>query len=95
MMATGLLLLKIQRKYPDLEILPIRKWRIRKDLIKSIISISLPAAIEKLIMRSGQLIYGGMIIAIGTKAYAAHNIAETLKPSLIYQAWVLVWQLRR
>lgn len=30
-------------------------------------------------MRSGQLIYGGMIIRIGTEAYAAHNIAGTIE----------------
>ena len=30
-------------------------------------------------MRSGQLIYGGMIIKIGTEAYAAHNIAGTIE----------------
>lgn len=30
-------------------------------------------------MRSGQIMYGGMIIRIGTEAYAAHNIAGTIE----------------
>ena len=30
-------------------------------------------------MRFGQLVYGGLIIKIGTEAYAAHNIAGTIE----------------
>ena len=51
----------------------------QKNFIKNLLNISLPAAAEKLIMRSGQVIYGSMIISIGTKAYAAHNIAGTIE----------------
>lgn len=47
--------------------------------IKRMMAISLPAALEKLIMRSGQIIYGGLIIRISTEAYAAHNIAGTIE----------------
>lgn len=50
-----------------------------RDFIQKLLKISLPAAIEKLIMRSGQIIYGGMIIRISTEAYAAHNIAGTIE----------------
>ncbi|MCQ1529967.1 MATE family efflux transporter [Lutispora saccharofermentans] len=55
------------------------KWCIDKDILKSIAEIGLPAAFEKLFMRFGQLIYGGMIVKIGTEAYAAHNIAGTIE----------------
>ena len=54
-------------------------WKPDFTMLKSITKISIPAAIERLIMRSGQLIYGGMIIKIGTEAYAAHNIAGTIE----------------
>jgi len=55
------------------------KWTIERKTIKAILKIGFPAAIEKIIMRSGQLLYGGMIISIGTAAYAAHNIAGTIE----------------
>ncbi|MGB3367882.1 MAG: MATE family efflux transporter [Acidaminobacteraceae bacterium] len=55
------------------------KWKIRKDVIKSITMIGIPAGVEKLIMRSGQVVYGSMIVSIGTSAYAAHNVAGTIE----------------
>lgn len=55
------------------------EWKIKKDIIKSITMIGVPAGIEKLIMRSGQVVYGAMIVSIGTSAYAAHNIAGTIE----------------
>lgn len=56
-----------------------KDWKVDYQLMKSILKVGLPAAIEKVIMRSGQLLYGGMIISIGTAAYAAHNIAGTIE----------------
>ena len=47
--------------------------------IKDIGIISIPAAMEKLIMRTGQLIYISMIISIGEATYAAHNIAGVIE----------------
>lgn len=55
------------------------KWSVDKDILKSITKIGLPAGFEKLIMRFGQLVYSGLIIKIGTEAYAAHNIAGTIE----------------
>lgn len=55
------------------------KWIIDKKLLISISRIGIPAGIEKLIMRFGQLVYGAMIIALGTSAYVAHNIAGTIE----------------
>ncbi|NBG88162.1 MATE family efflux transporter [Isachenkonia alkalipeptolytica] len=54
-------------------------WKLDLKMFKTLTKISIPAAVERLIMRSGQLIYGGMIIKIGTEAYAAHNIAGTIE----------------
>ncbi|NMM63419.1 MATE family efflux transporter [Clostridium sp. P21] len=55
------------------------KWIINKKLLISIGKIGIPAGIEKLIMRFGQLVYGAMIIDLGTSAYVAHNIAGTIE----------------
>lgn len=74
-----LLLKKMNGKDVKIRIRLLGEWKIDKSILKSIIKISLPAAVERLIMRSGQLVYGGMIIKIGTEAYAAHNIAGTIE----------------
>lgn len=55
------------------------KWEVDTSISKVILNISLPAAFERLIMRTGQLVYGGIIISMGTAAYAAHNIAGTIE----------------
>lgn len=74
-----LLLRKINSDKTKIHINISEKWNIDKDILKSITKIGLPAALEKLIMRFGQLVYGGMIIKISTEAYAAHNIAGTIE----------------
>lgn len=50
-----------------------------KKELSSILEIGVPAGIEKLIMRIGQLVYNSMIISIGTAAYVAHNIAGNIE----------------
>ena len=74
-----LLLRKINSNETKIHINILVKWSIDKDILKSITKIGLPAGFEKLIMRFGQLVYGGLIIKIGTEAYAAHNIAGTIE----------------
>lgn len=74
-----LLLKKINGKETKISIYIFKQWKIDFSMLKSITKISIPVAVERLIMRSGQLIYGGMIINIGTEAYAAHNIAGTIE----------------
>lgn len=44
-----------------------------------ILKLSAPAAVERLIMRLGQVLYFGLIIRIGTETYAAHLIAGNLE----------------
>jgi len=45
----------------------------------SILKLSIPVAIERLIMRLGQVLYFGLIIKIGTHTYAAHSIAGNIE----------------
>ncbi len=47
--------------------------------IKTILRVGIPAGIEKLIMRIGQLVYNAMVIHLGTTAYVAHNIASNIE----------------
>jgi putative MATE family efflux protein len=49
-------------------------WRLAGSMIK----FAIPATIERLSMRLGQVIYFGFIVRMGTEVYATHNIAGTL-----------------
>jgi putative MATE family efflux protein len=46
---------------------------------KSILTLSTPAAIERLIMRLGQVLYFGLIVKIGSDTFAAHSIAGNIE----------------
>lgn len=51
----------------------------RKSNYKELISLSIPAALERLMMRLGQVVYFGLIVSIGVKTYAAHTIAGNIE----------------
>lgn len=51
----------------------------KDDISSSILKISTPAAIERLIMRLGQVLYFGLIVKIGADTYAAHSIAGNIE----------------
>lgn len=50
-----------------------------KEGMSSILKISTPTAIERLIMRLGQVLYFGLIVKIGADTYAAHSIAGNIE----------------
>lgn len=54
------------------------RWKIDRKMIKTISKIGIPAGLEKLFMRIGQLSYNSFIISFGTTSYVAHNIAGTI-----------------
>ena len=56
-----------------------KELKIQKVIMQSMIKVSIPAGIEKLIMRTGQLVYNGMIISLGTASYVAHNIGGSIE----------------
>lgn len=74
-----ILLRKLNHREMKLEVKLFGNWKIDRKILSSITKIGLPVAGERLIMRIGQLVYGAMIIKIGTEAYAAHNIAGTIE----------------
>lgn len=49
------------------------------DTFHEIAAVGIPAGMEKLIMRMGQLVYNAMILSLGTAAYVAHNVAGTIE----------------
>jgi putative MATE family efflux protein len=53
------------------------KYRINMDIIKKILNIGTPAALEQLSMRVGQMLYGRKVAMLGTVIYASHRIALT------------------
>ncbi|MEB3102998.1 MATE family efflux transporter [Ferviditalea candida] len=53
---------------------PLRLWSIRRDLLAKLSRLATPAALERLFMRMGQILYFGMIIRMGTEVYAAHTL---------------------
>jgi len=50
-----------------------------KLLFSPIIRLATPAAIERLVMRLGQVLYFGLIVVIGTETFAAHTIAGNIE----------------
>lgn len=50
-------------------------YRFEPDIIKSVLNIGIPAAIEQLIMRGGALLFARLIAGFGTIMFAAHQIA--------------------
>lgn len=49
------------------------------ELTLPLLRLSGPAALERLIMRFGQVLYFGLIVRIGTEVYAAHTIAGNIE----------------
>jgi len=45
------------------------------DLIKRIVRVGIPAAMERVAMSSGQIMFNRIVASLGTTAYAAHHLA--------------------
>jgi putative MATE family efflux protein len=54
-------------------------WKIDKEHQLELLSLGSPAAIERLAMRAGQIVYFGFIVALGTNTFAAHQIAGNIE----------------
>lgn len=50
-----------------------------KSNFRPLINLSIPAALERLVMRLGQVVYFGLIVAISAKTFAAHTIAGNIE----------------
>ena len=54
-----------------------------KQNYNDLLKLSIPAALERLVMRLGQVFYFGLIVAIGAKTFSAHSIAGSIE-SFVY-----------
>lgn len=55
----------------------------QKSNYRELLNISFPAALERLVMRLGQVLYFGLIVGIGAKTYSSHSIAGSIE-SFVY-----------
>jgi len=46
-----------------------------RETVRRILKVGLPAALEQLVMRSGQMIFARIVSSFGTVTYAAHQVA--------------------
>lgn len=53
-------------------------WRLDLGLVKRLLNIGTPAAVEQVFMRLGMTTYSAMVISLGTLVYAAQNIIFTI-----------------
>ncbi|MBI0581341.1 MATE family efflux transporter [Neobacillus cucumis] len=67
----------ISQKIPAIA-LKVSDFKVVWNLTVSMIKFAVPATVERLSMRLGQVIYFGLIVRMGTEVYATHNIAGTL-----------------
>lgn len=51
----------------------------RRPNLGELVSLSIPAALERLVMRLGQVVYYSLIVTIGVTTYAAHTIAGNIE----------------
>ncbi|SDZ76293.1 putative efflux protein, MATE family [Thalassobacillus cyri] len=63
------------------DMLRVRKdyWHLDKEHLKELFVLGSPAAGERLIMRAGQIVYFGLVVALGTNVFAAHQIAGNIE----------------
>lgn len=54
-------------------------WKPDKGHLLELTTLGAPAAGERLVMRAGQIVYFGFIVALGTNAFAAHQIAGNIE----------------
>lgn len=63
------------------KVLTFRKdyWKPDKGHLMELTTLGAPAAGERLLMRAGQIVYFGFVVALGTNAFAAHQIAGNVE----------------
>ena len=75
-LSASALFMRLQKHDANVQLRPCRP---HKQVFVSLLHIGIPAGVEKLIMRVGQLVYNGMILALGVNAYVAHNVAGAIE----------------
>lgn len=76
--AAVLMLGSVLRKDSMIKLGPIREFRLRLDLIKRVVNIGIPSAVEQFVFRVGQLVYVRIVAGLGTVVFAAHQIGMNI-----------------
>ena len=53
-------------------------FKLHKDMLRRVIKISMPAMLDQLCMRVGQLMFSKVVASLGTDAFATHQIANNI-----------------
>ena len=64
-------------------------YRIEPDIIRNVLNIGIPAAVEQLIMRGGTLLFARLIAGFGTLMFAVHQIAMNIEGLSLVPAMAL------
>jgi len=54
------------------------RYKPNKEILGRIFQIGLPAALEQLVMRSGQVMFARIVSSLGTVTFAAHQVAMNI-----------------
>jgi len=62
-------------------------WRLRRETIRRILFVGLPAAMEQFVMRGGQMLFVRIVAGLGTVTYAAHQVALNVESLSFMPGW--------
>lgn len=54
-------------------------FRLDFEILRRIFRVGIPAAMEQVVMRSGQMVYARIVASLGTVTYAAHQVALNIE----------------
>ncbi len=74
-----LLFIMLYKKDKSLTFYRLKVWTPNIVIQRQLLSLSGPAAGERLVMRIGQVLYFGLIVQLGTNTFAAHHIAGNIE----------------
>ncbi len=69
--------LAMNKKY-DVHLQSPIKWRIDVSIIKKILHISIPTAVDAIVFQGGKILIQGLIVILGTSALAANAVAGNI-----------------
>ncbi|MGB4392737.1 MAG: MATE family efflux transporter, partial [Bacillota bacterium] len=73
------MLYHIKKGDKNIQIFLGERFRFDLGIIKRILNIGIPAALEQAVMRSGQMTFARIVSSFGTITYAAHQIALNIE----------------
>lgn len=71
----GMLALSLLMRTPLIGLRPADVFTFRRNEVKRILRISIPAAVEQAAMQGGRIVFTFLLVGVGTVQFAAHQIA--------------------